>query len=299
MSKALLLFIGLSLGASAADLDEVLKGRGVWWRSPAVYSNPLIQKLEDIGVRRVHIMLTRKPVEVTKCSAAQKPVPLAKVDQVERLVRALRKKNMYVIATVYLPPTKNAVDDLLDSGSDLVPALIAGGIDAVELDLEGPWRRHPACGYKDHAAAFQDFKDRVKSIKPNTPVGITTHGGHIGAWEIPLDAADFVSMQVYSKCTSGCKAFDDNRSGPGKRQRYILGKMKNIQGPIVLGLAAYGQKWDGHTWDQAMGLALSATEEIIANDPRVVRYSYWSSQSIMGSENGDKPYLFLLKHPPK
>ncbi|POF42329.1 hypothetical protein B0D71_12945 [Pseudomonas laurylsulfativorans] len=310
MFKTMLLLMGLSLGVSAADLEEVLKGRGVWWKSPAKYSDTLIQRLDDMGVRRVHIMLTKDPVEATECPLrqptslskerqARMPVPLARLDQVEKLVKALRNKDMHVIATVYLPPTKEAVDDLLDSSSDLVPALLAGGIDAVELDLEGVWRRSVLCGYKNHAEAFADFKDRVKTMKPGVPVGITTHGGHIGAKEIPLDAADFVSMQAYSKCQDDCKAFDDNRTGSGNRQRYIVGKMKDIKGPIVLGLAAYGQQWDGYTWDAAMEKALSATEEIMAKDPRVVGYSYWSSMSFDGSGTGNKPYQFLLKHQPK
>lgn len=305
MNKALFLLIMLSTGASAADIEDVLKGRGVWWKSPANYSDALIQKLEDIGVRRVHIMLTKDPAEATKCpphipaSKAERPIPLARLDQVEKLVKALRAKQMHVIATVYLPPTKVAIDDLLDSSSDLVPALVTGGIDAVELDLEGKWRRNAVCGYKTHAEAFQDLKDRVKALKPGVSVGITTHGGHIGAKEIPLSAADFVSMQAYSKCQEDCKPFDDSRTGPGNRQHYIAGIMKGIKGPILLGLAAYGQQWSGYTWDEAMGKALSATEEIMANDPRVIGYSYWSSTSFDGSGTENKPYQFLLKHQPK
>ncbi len=310
MSKALLLLMGLSLGVSAADLKEVLKGRGVWWKNPANYSDVLIQRLDDIGVRRVHIMLTEEPTEATKCppkeptspsktQQTEKPIPLATLDQIDKLVKALRAQDMYVIATVYLPPTRVAIDDLLDSGSDLVPALLAGGIDAVELDLEGRWKRNAVCGYKTHAEAFQDFKNRVKSIRPGVPVGITTHGGHIGAKEIPLGEADFVSMQAYSKCQDDCKAFDDKRTGPGNRQRYIVGKMKGIKGPIVIGLAAYGQQWDGYTWDAAMGKALSATEAIMAKDQRVIGYSYWSSASFAGSSTGNKPYQFLLKHKQK
>ncbi|MBC8785609.1 hypothetical protein A7D21_28235 [Pseudomonas sp. AP19] len=310
MSKAPLLLMGLSLGVSAADLEEVLKGRGVWWKNPVNYSDALVQRLDDIGVRRVHIMLTEEPIEATKCAPeepaslskkhqAKKPIPLASLNQVDKLVKALRAKDMYVIATVYLPPTKVAIDDLLDSRSDLVPALLAGGIDAVELDLEGTWKRNAVCGYKTHAEAFQDFKDRVKSMRPGVPVGITTHGSHIGAKEIPLGAADFVSMQAYSKCEDDCKAFDDKRTGPGNRQRYVVGKMEDIKGPIVLGLAAYGQQWNGYTWDAAMGKALSATESIMANDQRVVGYSYWSSNSFDGSSSRNKPYQFLLKHQPK
>lgn len=297
MSKALVLFFGLSLGASAADLNEVLKGRGIWWKHPAEVPSSLIGKLQDVGMRRVHIMLTHKPEEVPKCSLAKLPIPTATVNQLKTLTRTLQEGKMYVIATVYLPPTKSAVDQLLDPDSGPVPALIAKGIDAVELDLEGPWKRHPVCGYASHAAAFQDFKDRVKSMKPGIPVGITTHGGHIGAIEIPLAAADFVSMQTYSKCAVSCKVFDDDRTGPGKKQKYIIGKMKNVKGPIVLGLAAYKQGWTGHTWDESMGLALNATAEIMATDPRVLGYSYWSTSSILG--NDGKPYGFLMKNPPK
>ncbi|MBV7569639.1 hypothetical protein [Pseudomonas sp. PDM27] len=296
MSKLLICLMGLSLGVSAADLNEVLKGRGIWWKNPAEVQSSLIKKLQDMGMRRVHIMLTEEPTVVSKCSLAKLPDSTPTVNQLKILMRTLQEKNMYVIATVYLPPTKAAVDALLDPDSGPVPALIVKGIDAVELDLEGNWKRHPPCGYASHIAAFQDFKDRVKSIKQDMPVGITTHTSHIDDIEIPLAAADFVSLQAYSKCpASNCKAFDDY-TGPGKFQIYSISKMKNLKGPIVLGLAAYSQTWPGHTLDEAMGLALNATTEIMASDTRVLGYSYWSTSTIIKTI---EPYEFLMKEAAK
>ncbi|MVW87875.1 hypothetical protein EI969_18320 [Pseudomonas sp. PB101] len=296
MSKLLICLMGLSLGVSAADLNEVLKGRGIWWKNPAKVQDSLIKKLQDMGMRRVHIMLTDTPTVVSKCSLATLPKPSSTVNQLKTLTHTLQQKNMYIIATVYLPPTKAAVNALLDPDSGPVPALIVKGIDAIELDLEGDWKLHPPCGYTSHIAAFQDFKDRVKSIKQDMPVGITTHTSHIGEIEIPLAAADYVSLQAYSKCpASNCKAFD-NYTGPGKFQKYSIGKMKNLKIPIVLGLAAYRQTWPGHTLDEAMRLALNATTGIMATDSRVLGYSYWSTSTIIKT---NEAYEFLMKEAAK
>lgn len=283
----------LTSAASAADLPDVLSGRGIWWDNASELA--MLSRLDDASIRRVHIMLTHAPAAGT-CANPAKAEVIGDVKSQLALAKKLSDRSKVVISTVYLPPTKDAVNSLFDPKEGPVRAMAKQGIvSAFELDLEGGWKKHPPCGYKSHVEAFDDFKARANAL--GFEVGITTHASHLNDPKIPLPKAAFVSLQAYSKCTAEeCKAFDDRKYGPGNRQKASFARLKGYGGPVILGLAAYGQLWEGtgHTREEAMTLALSAVKALQVQHPKLYGYSYWSVKFVDGGkDNIPSAYDFL------
>ena len=48
----------MTLPASAQKFEDVLTGRGMWIQAPKKFNARMVSRLQDMGVRRVHVMLT-------------------------------------------------------------------------------------------------------------------------------------------------------------------------------------------------------------------------------------------------
>jgi hypothetical protein len=107
--------LALSKTVPAQDLQSLLHGRGMWLQSPRKFNNTHIQQLKKTGVRRVHVMLTHAPNVYTSCENASLARTTASTIRLTDIVAALAGANMNPIATVYLPPTRHAVDTLTDA----------------------------------------------------------------------------------------------------------------------------------------------------------------------------------------
>lgn len=164
------------------------------------------------------------------------------------IVKAIRVADMTAVVTIYLSPMKNAIDEITNATSGLLKTLVDVGVQAVEYDLEGGWSESTVCGFRSHQEAVAYLVQRSKSVSAELPVGITTHLGRAGDRNLALHEADWVSIQAYSKCERPkCPAFDDKEHGPGHRQRLVAIALASFKKPVVIGLAAYHQKWPART----------------------------------------------------
>lgn len=241
-------------------------------------------------------MTTHSPATAVNCSTAKLPKALASRDKILDVVKALQAQGFATVLTIYLPPTKAAVVSLTDETNGLISLGITAGADAVELDLEGGWSKHPVCGYETHQAAFLDIKQKIQSIWPNIPVGITTHLGRVNDNKIPKDAADWISLQAYSTCkTNDCPEFKDSTKGPGGKQQHAAALLASYRKPVVVGLAAYSQHWSGYTITEAMQRAYDATSALIKSDPKYVGHSYWSTRWALGATSEQFKFLESTK----
>lgn len=281
----------IALQASAADLPSLLEGRGVWLEHSNVLDGELIKRMRQAGIKRVHVMGTTSPELTKTCSQAKPPRLLGTADKIASTITALETAGFVTVLTLYLPPTKTAVDSLT---AGVIPKAVAAGVDGIEFDLEGGWSKHPACGYPDHKSVFADLRVRTKGLKSDLPVGITTHSGRANDPRIPKSNADWLSLQLYSTCKPAqCEAFSHPTAGPGGKQRQAVPLLIGYSKPVIIGLAAYSQKWDQHTVDDAMRLALNASLSLMKKEPsRFVGYSYWSNDS--GLKPGSEAFKFLV-----
>ncbi len=202
---------------------------------------------------------------------------------------SLRQGSITRILTLYAAPHKDSIDALTDPQTGLVVKLLAAGFQAIEYDLEGGWSNSVVCGFATHDEAVQYLFARTKALQSNVPVGVTTHLGRARDPNIGLDRADWLSIQVYTKCATPCPAFDDRREGPGHRQARTSAAV-TFKGPVIVGLAAYHQKWPEHNEEEAMAKALEATLVLQKNHLNYVGHSYWSTSWVA---KGSPQWKFL------
>lgn len=280
----------MALPVLGQPLNEMLGGRGVWLQKPKAFQLTKIPDLEAIGVKRVHVMGIHA-VAASKSCKARELKPTATTQVLEGLGNALRAGAFAPILTLYATPDKTSIDALTDVQTGLVAKLLDSGFQAVEYDLEGGWSDSVPCGFSTHLEAASYLFTKTRALKANLPVGVTTHLGRARDPNIGLDQADWLSIQVYTKCASPCVSFVDKREGPGFRQSRTA-QLVNFAGPVIVGLAAYNQKWPDHSEDEAMSKALDATYELQKSHPNFVGHSYWSTSWLV---DGSPQQRFLKR----
>lgn len=273
---------GIALSStSAAEVKNLMSGRGIWVQAPQAFTKSDLEGLRPLGIRRIHIMLAASPVIYKSCATSKPQVLLAKPERLTNLVAMGKEAGMVVVVTAYIPPNRQAIELFtLASDAGLLQRLVAAGADAVEYDLEGGWSRSAVCGYTTHEDASKELLTRSRALKSGLPAGVTTHLGRVNDTKLGLGHADWVALQVYTKCDvkgGACVAFDDPSEGPGFRQSKAATSIRGYKGPVVMGLANYQQAWQGKTAADAMGKALDATSAVQREHPNFVGHTYWST----------------------
>jgi len=195
-----------------------------------------------------------------------------------QLIKQAQHLGFKVIATLYVAPARDAIDSLLMKDG-LASAVVEAGVDGLEYDLEGEWSKSPVCGYSNHREAAQQLVARSRELRERLPVGVTTHLGRAGDKKIGTEYFDWLAMQAYSTCSiaKGCSSYDDRSGGPGYKQALVSRATSAFNGPVIVGLAAYHQRWPGHSIGEAMARSLKAVADAKTTDGRIVGHSYWSS----------------------
>lgn len=101
----------IALQASAADLPTILDGRGIWMRHSRDLNSQLIDRMRLAGIKRVHVMGS-KTFKQRTCSKAE-PRIVDDADTIAKTVTVLKAAGFVSILTLYVPPTKTAVDSLM------------------------------------------------------------------------------------------------------------------------------------------------------------------------------------------
>jgi len=274
--------MGVAAGEPSDQLLSALSGRGIWIQTPHNVTSSQLDQLAAMGVHRVHIMATRDAGVSSDCSGANNTKETADLAAFERLIHESTLRKMQVIVTVYVRPRRDEIDRLLGTGG-LVAWFDQKGVNLVEFDLEGSWSRSSVCGYASARDAAAALMNGTRALPGHPQAGVTTHLGRASDPKLGMEYADWVSIQAYTKCNAkSCPSFDDLQEGPGHRQSRAPGLLA-FKGPVVVGLAAYDQKWTGHEIAEGMGRALVATQRLSESRKNYVGHSYWSSDWIFSS----------------
>jgi hypothetical protein len=288
--RVMLLLAITAVSCHASEVSELTLGRGIWIQQPRKTGNAELAKLTELGVKRVHIMVTSSAAPLSDCKKEGNSLPTATAQKLIELVKASKDKGFKVIATAYVKPTKSDIQALTAADTGSLRALVDAGADGIEFDLEGPWSRAAVCGYGTHAEAAKALFDATRGLRPGLPVGVTTHLARAADPNLSLENADWVSLQAYEKCEVGnCVAFDDKREGPGARVARIPSALGSYGGPVIVGMAAFNQKWPSHTVADAMQRSLDAYGRL-RERPTYQGYSYWSATWAI---NDPEVYRFL------
>lgn len=277
--------------SEADETTSLLSGRGIWWNGGIDTEAGNLERqatlLKALGITRVHVQVTEDLKRPYDCKATYPLRGGVTPKKVGELAKALTKQGIFTVALLYVAPSTAYIDSLVDGQSPLIKELVDNGIRVIEYDLEGGWiDALGRCDYKkDPKVAYKRLFSATRKLTSGAPVGITTHEGRVA--QVRLDVADWLAIQAYSTCKDNtCKAFDDNTEGPGFKQTRIvgLGTVQTFQGPVVVGLAAYSQKWPNHTEEEAMTRAFDAFLSIQAKNPaKFVGHMFWSTRPVFGN----------------
>jgi hypothetical protein len=175
------------------------------------------------------------------------------------------------------------------------PALCdLSGAAAVDLDAEGNWVRSKLKGFVNLEAAAVALEGLVRRWARTRDIRLelSTYPFHSeNSYKAVLaPRVDRIYPQAYSvakrKDGTGIEAAVpwDDRFGPGQMQHLTLERAKQVPGvgmpagPVVcIGLAAYDQRFAGHSPEEAMEVAYETAK---GYNPLEVRY--WSTKHIWG-----------------
>lgn len=263
---------------TAGDLKDLLSGRGMWVQHPTKTAAPQLAALSELGVRRLHVMASHAAEPYKDCSHASSPKLTANLAKLIELVKEGKAKGFGVIATFYISPSRPHIDKFVSSDGGPLVSLIEAGVDGVEYDLEGGWSRAAVCGYRTHEEAAKALYAATRALKAGMPVGVTTHLARAKDGHIARDDADWVSLQAYAKCQAdNCVEFEDKSEGPGAREGRVPAELGSYPGLVVVGLAAFNQKWPNRPVKDAMRRSLNTINSLKEADSAYVGYSYWSA----------------------
>ena len=195
---------------------------------------------------------------------------------------ALRAAGVSVILTCWPRPDR---EQLAELERDMTVLAYSCGADAIEVDAEANWDRKFLRGFGSMGEASAELVAVLRRVARGRRVELDTYPFHTENSERALVAphVDLLLPQAYSvNERAGKPVAWDSELGPGRMQRVTMERARQTGAPATaltgIGLAAYEQRWAGHTPEEAMGLALRT-----ARDLGVTRARYWSSRWIFGS----------------
>lgn len=261
--------------------------RGLWIDcSPRTVMAPgYLERFRALGFRTGAVMLE---------SFTKGFDPSWKLTELAKLGESFRKHDCELVITVWPEPRREYIEDLRKK----LPAyIVASGAAALEQDAESNFIRTHLEGFKTMREAADAIDDVVNEFQRTLDVRseVTTFTMHEenGPRALLSADADRAIGQGYSvrNRTHEGKPFAvpwDHKFGPGAMQRLTFERARLIpktKGKPVIscGLAAYDQKWPGHTEEEAMLVAHDACTEF---DPFERRW--WSSKWVLGAKS--QPY---------
>lgn len=262
-------------GLAAADAAKLKVG--VWIDCPLTQvDEAYAQRLRDLGITEGAIMVNQ-----SNTRASDEPWRLlAPETTIVRAARALRGAGIEVVLTCWPRPAGAQLAMLHEDMKTLMRETKAN---AIEVDVEANW--HPRYlekrAYADMKVASKALATVLRDCAAGARVELNTfplhHENSAGAYLAPL--CDVLVPQAYSVCErDGKKIPWDHEYGPGRMQRLAMSRARETGCPsITLGLAAYEQRFEGHTHEEAMAEAVRAAREL-----GVTRVRYWSSKWIVG-----------------
>lgn len=282
---------------------------GLWIDDPpkVVLEPDYIQQIVDCNIDCVAVMIDRMDRKWQSIWTAQ---------QLEKLLKLLDYFCIDVVLTTWPYPDKLQIDAM---AKDIEVLLSVGPISGWEADLEFNWKSSKVRGF--HAMvlgatrkgaldlAGDYFVERAKETcaKTDARFEITTFSQHTenGSKADVAPHADTLIVQCYSATPRKRRNPNTGKLenwqvpwghlyGPGRMQRFSLERTLTIPGiedgkpDLGCGLAAFGQRFHGHTPEEAMYVALEEAVRLGVVDVR-----WWSSKHVIGVKKNPYAALFL------
>lgn len=283
------------LGEPPAGADVVV---GVWGDdNPNVMKSPrYADRLVELGISEVALMMNRANV-----STHAEPWDLRIRDRGEEgwhddaiglIAEAYAQREIDLILTSWPRPSKEQIDEMCEA---MLPLLIITRAVAWEVDVEGNWRLKFLQGFGTMAEAAAYLVMRMEQVLlaagiEGSETEATTFGHHaeLGAHPTVTPRVDRACIQGYSTCprSSGKIIPWTSYLAPGRHQRWIFERARRAKvKEVVMGLAAYRQRFKGHRPEESMNVARDATVAL-----GIRRIRLWSSKHILGSQARHSPY---------
>ena len=208
------------------------------------------------------------------------------VETLQKIKSLALPRDIEIVLTTWPEPNQKYMKDFEDKIEPLLSAVGAAGL---EFDLEGNWLPIKVSGYANLDKAGDAFVEMFQRVSARLDVRTecTTYPFHTENAKT-ADVAphcDRLLPQAYSVSErSGKDVAWDSAYGPGKMQKLTLDRAKQVRGvgttagPLIsCGLAAYEQRFAGHTPEEAMDVAYKAA---CVYEPVEVRW--WSSKHVFG-----------------
>lgn len=279
--------------------------RGMWVSDPpSVATKPeFYDEAKDLGFTVMAIMID---------SSDSPWDPRWTIEELDQAARLIIQRDMELVLTTW-PAPKRAM--LLLMKKYMREALKVGAV-AWESEAEGLWlpnsrKKKRIFGFKNlgEASIFYNNMKRELCEPLDVRREYTTHPYHPElVWsdrelreyaeateekrlECLLPHGEALSAQGYStnKTPDGDPVtWNDIRHGPGAMQRFTFNRALKVPGvregkpKLIAGLAAYRQKWPGHTEFEAMSRAYDTAAQF-----PIIERRYWQSIVIIGvNRNG-------------
>jgi hypothetical protein len=262
-------------GAAAVEFAPRMKV-GVWVDCPFTkIDKSYARRLRSLGITEACLM-----VNVMNTTPSSAPWKLrGSHGAITTTARILREVGLDVVLTCWPRPSRSQLDELLADMAELMRTTKAV---ALEVDCEANWTPRFLEGFETMDEAARALVETLRTAAAGARVEMTTFPLHAenGAKAQIAPLVDAVFPQAYSVNERSNKPVPwDHPFGPGNMQALTLEHARKTGAPVIgLGLAAYEQRWAGHTREEAMGVAVKRARELGVRHVR-----YWSSKWIVGA----------------
>jgi hypothetical protein len=232
-------------------------------------------RLRALGIDEACLMINQM-----NAHASAEPWRLrAPATSITHAARVLTDAGLDVVLTCWPRPSTSQLNALHDEMKTLMRATDAR---ALEVDVEANWHARFLDGFSTMDAAASVALDCLRDAACGAHVELTTFPRHEenGPRARLAPHVDATFPQAYSVNERDGRAVPwDHAYGPGKMQSLTHASATHTRCPrIGLGLAAYEQRWAGHTQEDAMQTALETARAL-----GVTHVRYWSAKWIVGA----------------
>lgn len=206
--------------------------------------------------------------------------------QLVEAARRLGAAGIDTVLTCWPVPDRAYIHTVCGEMGALIAASGAAGF---EVDTEGLWVKAnvtPPFGSLTEAGAY--LAAAMRQAAPHANLQLTTYPYHaeLSTESTVAKYMDKVLPRAYSTDpgADGKPMAWDGPLGPGAMQELAVRRARGTGVTVACGLAAYDQRFPGHTADDAMRTAFDRALALGCTEVR-----YWSSKWILGSQHTRTP----------
>lgn len=271
---------GRETPATGGDVSATSVTVGIWVDdAPArVTTEDYVATLAEHGITRAAVMVNRSNTRTGSDGWRQR----WSKSQLATARELFDEEGIDIVLTAWPRPDRDQIDTMCAA---LGPLADACQPVALEVDVEGNWKNTFRNGFATLGDAGEYLTQELRDVA-------VPRGARLEATTFPFHAefspgkatvaerVDAVVPQAYSVSRRrGGRVDWAGPFGPGRMQQFAVDRARGVNPNVVCGLAAYRQKWDGHSVEEAMDAAFEGAVDAGCDEVR-----YWSSKWVVGSQ---------------